>query len=94
MNESLDKTGVSTKLAWISLVCGILGWILAPVLPLGLDVVAVITGTVALRRTDKQVKKERLIAHIGLWLGITKLITMCLLLIWVIVAFMLNPVAH
>jgi len=94
MSELPERTGASTRLAWISLTCGILGWILAPFLPFGLDVAAVATGIVALRRTSNDAKKERLIAHFGLWLGIAKLVTMCLLMLWLIVAFMLNPVAH
>ena len=94
MSESPENAGASTKLAWVSLACGILGWVLAPFIPFGLDVTAVVTGIVALRRTGKDAKRERFIAHFGLWLGIVKLVTMCLLMIWVIVAFMLNPVAH
>ena len=94
MSELPEKTGVNTKLAWVSLACGILGWVLAPFIPFGLDVVAVVTGSVALRRTNKDAKRERLIAHFGLWLGIAKIFAMCLLMIWIIVAFMLNPVAH
>ena len=92
--EPSGDTRPASKLAWASLVCGILSWVLSPVVPLGLDAAAVVLGIVALKLTDREAKKERRIAKIGLWAGLLKLFAMALILAWVVVAFMMNPVAH
>ena len=87
-------TRPASKLAWASLVCGILSWALSPVVPFGLDAAAVVLGILALKLMDRDAKKERLIARIGLWAGLLKLLATALILAWVVAAFMKNPVAH
>jgi hypothetical protein len=92
--EPPADTRPASKLAWASLVCGILSWALSPVVPFGLDAAAVVLGILALKLTDGVAKKERRIAKIGLWAGLLKLLATALILAWVVVAFMKNPVAH
>ncbi len=87
-----EKRGA--KLAWASLLCGVVSWLLMPALPVGPDVAAVILGILALGQTSKDDRKMRTIAHTGLWLGAAKLLVMLLTLAWVVFAFMRNPVAH
>ena len=85
---------IGPKLAWASLVCGVLGWVLIPVVGFGPDIAAVVLGIIALRQIAKDDKKTRRVAHIGLWAGASKLIAMALTFLWVIIAFLRNPVAH
>ena len=92
--EPPADTRPASKLAWTSLVCGILSWALSPVVPFGLDAAAVVLGILALKLMDRDAKKERRIAQIGLWAGLLKLLATALLLVWVFVAFIRNPIAH
>ena len=94
MEKATAYSPAGPKLAWISLICGILGWALIPIVPFGLDVAAVVFGIIALRQIDVAQKKARLIAHVGLWAGASKLLAMVLTFLWVIIAFATNPVAH
>jgi len=65
-------------LAWFSLLCGVLAWLLVSVLPPGPDIAAIILGVYALGQTSKDDKKTRIIAHMGLWSGALKLLFMLL----------------
>ena len=93
--EKLDpnERPVST-IAWAALICGVGSWLLAPIVPFGVDVAAIVLGFIALNRADESAKRERLIARVGLWAGVVKLTVMALMLAWVIARFMANPVAH
>jgi hypothetical protein len=59
-----------------------------------LDIAAIVLGALALKQTSRELKKERLMAHIGLWAGLVRLIAATLMFLWVIIAFARNPVAH
>ena len=94
MTEPAGGKKVELRLEWASLACGILCWVLSPFVAFGLDVAAIVLGVFALKQADRDEKRKRLIAHIGLWAGVLKLLVMFLVLAWVFVAFMLKPVAH
>ena len=94
MTAQPDDKNPNPMLPWAALICGVLSWLLTPVLPVGLDIAAIILGVMALKQTSKDLKKERLMANIGLWAGLIKLIAVALTFLWVIIAFLRNPVAH
>ena len=94
MTVQPDGKNPNPMLPWAALICGVLSWPLTPVLPIGLDVVAIVLGLLALKQTSKDLKKERLMAHVGLWAGLIRLVAAALTFLWVIIAFARNPVAH
>ena len=94
MDNSVGDSAAVPKIAWISLICGILGWALFPIVPFGVEIVAIVLGIISLRQVNENQKKARIISHIGLWAGALKLLASCLMLLWVIFSFMRNPVAH
>ncbi|MBI5119331.1 hypothetical protein HZA56_22915 [Candidatus Poribacteria bacterium] len=90
--NSTNKT--SSALAWATMVCGILSWALLPLIPLGPDIVAIVIGGLALKSISKDAIRIRRIALIGFWLGLSNLLLKILIMGWVFIAFMINPVAH
>jgi len=92
--EPTKSRQLGPKLAWFSLLCGVLAWLLASVLPAGPDIAAIILGARALGQTSKDDKKTRIIAHMGLWSGALKLLTMLLTAAWALISFILKQVAH
>jgi len=87
-----DRTG--TKLAWAALITGILSWPATPFLPVVFDIAAIACGILALRRLPRHQKTEKILAWIGLLCVVLKFIVGGLVLAWVIIAFIRNPVAH
>lgn len=94
MDNSVGDSAEVPKLSWITLAFGILGWALFPIMPFGVEVIAIVLGIISLRQLNENQKKARIISHIGLWAGASKLMAMCLMFLWVILSFMANPVAH
>ena len=84
----------ATKLAWAALICAGASWFLSPFLPVGPDIAAVILGILALRKRKVLPKKMRQIAIVGIIAGAVKFVAVLSTLIWLVVAFMRNPIAH
>lgn len=94
MTVQPDEKNPNPILPWAALICGVLSWPLSPFVPIGLDIAAIVLGLLALKQTSKDLRKERLMAHVGLWAGLVRLIAGALTLLWVFLAFARNPVAH
>ena len=84
----------SGRLAWVSLICGVAAWPLAGPVPFVPGVAALIVGGVALGKLEKQERKLRVLAWVGIVLGGLSILGILLLYIWIFIAFMRNPVAH
>jgi hypothetical protein len=82
------------RLAWFSLISSVAGWLLFPVLPFGPELLGIALGAVALSRLDRGAVRERRIAKLGLAIGGIKLVVLVGSFLWVVLAFMRNPVAH
>lgn len=81
-------------LAWIGLAVGVAAWLTFPIFPVGLEIVAIALGATALKRLDKDQSGATKAAWIGIALAISKLLACVGTFLWVILAFMSNPVAH
>ncbi|MFH1278603.1 MAG: hypothetical protein ABIK65_09510 [Candidatus Eisenbacteria bacterium] len=84
----------AASIAFLSLILGALSWVLASWIPVGLDVAAVVLGMTALRALRGAPKKERIVAWIGFVLGLSKLLVLAGMIVWLAIAFSRNPVAH
>ncbi|MBZ0273988.1 hypothetical protein K8I61_18260 [bacterium] len=100
MNEQPPKTPAPKSdtraryFAWASLAFAIASWVLSAAVVVGLDVVAVVLGIVALQAADAASVPIRRIAKAGLFAGGAKLLFVAGTFAWVFIAFMINPVAH
>lgn len=81
-------------MAIVSLICGILSWLLASIFPFGLAIVGALLGLIVIRSNAKNLHRGRRIAYWGLIISAAKLITDVAILLWVLIAFFINPVAH
>ena len=81
-------------LSWLAVAFGVLSYILASFIPVGFDIAAIILSVIALVGLRKEVKKKRYVAWAGLIIGGSKLLIIIGMVLWVIIAFSLNPVAH
>ena len=84
----------SKQLSWLSVGCGVASWLLAGVVPVGIEVVGMILGVMALRGADDDPRAGRRIALWGLAISGAKLLAMAILFAWVVLSFAVNPVAH
>lgn len=86
--------GAPLPIAWLSVTLGAASWAFASVVPIGLDVAAVVLGLLALRGARGKPARERVVPWIGIALGLSKLLAMAGLIVWLVIAFSRNPVAH
>jgi hypothetical protein len=89
-----SRSGVFVVLSWLSVVSGILSYALAHSIPVGLDVAAILFSVIALIGLRREARKKRYVAWVGLCLGLSKLLIIFGMFLWIIIAFSLNPVAH
>lgn len=84
----------ASPVAWISVLLGAASWVFSSTVPVGLDAAAVILGAIALRSLRGMSWKMRAIPWIGIALGLSKLLFLAGLFLWLALAFSRNPVAH
>lgn len=88
-----DESAVG-RLAWASLICGVAAWPLAGPIPFLPGLAAVIVGAIALGKLKKEERKRRNMAWVGIVTGGLSILAILATYIWVVLAFMRNPVAH
>ena len=81
-------------LAWIALACAILSWLALPTGIVGLEIAALIMGAIVLVKAQRTHRRERRVAVAAIVLSVLKLVVYAALLIWIVIAFNKNPVAH
>ena len=81
-------------LAWVSVGCGVGSWLLAIVIPVGVDLAGIIVGLLAIYSDRDGSGGARRIAIWGVVISGAKLLAMIALFAWVIISFAINPVAH
>lgn len=98
MNQLPDSPAAGAPaagiLAWLSIGFGVASWVLASLIPVGLDIAGILLGLLALRLAPRAAKGIRRAGWAGLVISGAKLLVMIGLLLWVFAAFMVNPVAH
>ena len=92
-HEPQGRVG-SKQLSWLSVACGVASWLLAGVVSFGLEIAGIILGIVALRGAGDDQQGGRRIAFWGIAISAAKLLAMAVLLVWIVVSFAINPVAH
>jgi sorbitol-specific phosphotransferase system component IIC len=81
-------------LSRVSLALALISWFLMGVIPVGIELAAVVTAVISLAGLNRNERKKQRVAWIAPIIGLLKLVATVGLFLWVILAFWLNPVAH